>query len=168
MSTSPEQFTIAWERDAPRLMVYARRHVGGSDAPDVVAEAFTIAWRRWSDVPDPATGWLFGTARNVIHNHLRGQRRRVALEQRIRLLDGVAASGDSPADRVEALARLAALPEQQREALLLTSWDGLTSEAAAVALGITPATFRKRLQRARAAIDTPTPGAVTRATLQEA
>lgn len=168
MSNPTEQFTVAWERDAPRLLVYARRHVGGADAHDIVAETFTIAWRRWADVPTPATAWLYGTARNVIHDHLRGHRRRIALEQRIKLLDDVAASHDAPQERVEALARLAALPEQQRESLLLVSWDGLSSEAAAIVLGISPAALRKRLQRARAAIDTPTtPSALKRPTLQE-
>ena len=155
MSNPRQQFTVAWERDAPRLLTYARRHVGATDAPDIVAETFTIAWRRWAEVPAPPTAWLFGTARHVVHNHLRGQRRRIALEQRIKLLDDVAASHDAPHERVEALARLAALPEPQREALLLVSWDGLTSEGAAAALGISPAALRKRLQRARTAIDAP-------------
>lgn len=168
MSNPTEQFTHVWKRDAPRLLVYARRHVGSSDAPDIVAETFAIAWRRWADVPSPATPWLFGTARHVVQNHLRGTRRLGRLEQRIKLLDGVAASHDATHERHEALAKLAALPEQQREALLLTSWDGLTSEAAAVALGISPAALRKRLQRARTALETPTThGALAWATLQE-
>lgn len=168
MTSPTEQFTVVWERDAPRLLVCARRHVGSADAPDIVSETFAIAWRRWTDVPTPATAWLFGTARHVVHNHLRGQRRRMKLEQRIRLLDAVAASHDAPDERADALARLASLPEQHREALLLTSWDGLSSEAAAVALGITPAALRKRLQRARTAIETPaTPRPLTRSTLQE-
>ncbi len=169
MSNPTQEFTVAWQRDAPRILIYARRHVGFSDAPDIVAETFTIAWRRWSDVPIPATPWLFGTARHVVHNHLRGQRRRIALKQRIRLLDAVAAaSHDAPHERTDALVRLASLPEQHREALLLISWDGLSPEAAAVALGISPAALRKRLQRARAAIDTPTVrNALQRSTLQE-
>jgi len=53
MSSQREQFTVAWGRDAPRLLVFARRHVGAVDAPDIVAETFTIAWRRWVDVPTP-------------------------------------------------------------------------------------------------------------------
>lgn len=150
-----QDFADAWARDAPRLLVYARRHVGATDAPDIVAETFAIAWRRWHDVPVPATPWLFGTARHVVLNHLRGQRRRVALSQRLRLLEDVAATDAEPHDRAEALARLAALPEEQREALLLVSWDGLSSDAAATALGINAAALRKRLQRARAALDPP-------------
>lgn len=156
MSSPAEKFTAIWERDAPRLMMYARRHVGTVDAADIVADTFTIAWRRWAEVPTPATPWLFVTARHVIHNHLRSQRRRIALEQRIILLGDVATSSNSvPMERTEALARLAALPDQQREALLLVSWDGLTSEEAAAALGIRPSAFRKRLQRAREALDAP-------------
>ena len=37
--------------------------------------------------------------------------------------------------------------------MLLTAWDGLTAEEAATLLGIKPAALRKRISRARAAID---------------
>jgi RNA polymerase sigma-70 factor, ECF subfamily len=41
----------------------------------VVAETFTIAWRRADDMPpgDEARLWLYGVARRVA-NHLRGRR----------------------------------------------------------------------------------------------
>jgi RNA polymerase sigma factor (sigma-70 family) len=136
-------------------MLYARRHVGVDDAPDVVAEAFTVAWRRWSEVPDPALPWLIGTARRCIQNLRRTRRRQDALIERIRLLDAVAA--EEPAglagQRHDALVRLAGLSEQHREAILLVSWDGLTIEQAATAAGVRPATFRVRLHRARRALE---------------
>lgn len=56
-------------------------------------------------------------------------------------------------ERMAALEALAALPEQQREVLLLVAWDGLTPDEAASALGIRPGTFRVRAHRARAALD---------------
>jgi RNA polymerase sigma-70 factor (ECF subfamily) len=109
------------------------------------------AWRKWDAVPDPAIGWLITTARYVIRNRTRTTLRQRALEERVALLESVAAQGgDLPADsRREALEQLARLTEEHREALLLVSWDGLTPDQAAEIVGIKPATFRKRLSRAR-------------------
>lgn len=157
MSNPQEQFTELWHAQAPRVLAFASRHVGAEDAHDVAAETFMIAWRRWDDVPSPPPiAWLLVTARKVIQNRARASRRNRALEERIALLDRVAAyatdSADTALTRREALERLARLDEQHREALLLVSWDGLTNDQAATVLGIKPATFRRRISRARAAL----------------
>ena len=156
MGNQQDRFTQCWQRDAPRVLAFAQRHVGISDAPDVVSETFLVAWRRWADVPDPAIAWLMVTARQVMHNSNRSVRRQRALADRIGLLDGVAVTASDSAthalERREALERLARLDEQHREALLLIGWDGLTSDQAAVVLGIRPAAFRRRVSRARAAL----------------
>lgn len=139
----------------PRLLRYAHRHVGVDEAHDVVAEVFTIAWRRWSDVPNPALPWLIGVARRVVGNQQRALRRRHQLRTRLELLHDVtheSAGAVDPAERLHAIHQLAALSETEREAVLLVAWDGLDSAAAARVLGLTPATFRKRLSRARAAL----------------
>ncbi|MBM9461089.1 sigma-70 family RNA polymerase sigma factor [Nocardioides sp. zg-536] len=159
MSTPTEQFTHVWHAEAPRVLAFATRHVGAEAAHDVVAETFLVAWRRWGEVPEPPIGWLLVTARKVIQNRARSARRHRALADRVALLDGVtsyaADSADSALSRREALERLARLDEQHREALLLIAWDGLTGEEAAAVLGIKPATFRRRLSRARAALADP-------------
>lgn len=155
MTTREETFTRCWHADAPRVLAFARRHVG-DDAPDVVAETFLHAWRRWDELPDPPIGWLLGTARKLIANRVRGAVRHRALVDRMAMLDAVAGDladhGDGELTRREALDGLAALPADQREALLLVAWDGLSTDQAALALGVRPATFRKRLSRARAAL----------------
>jgi ribosomal-protein-alanine N-acetyltransferase len=127
MSDPQEQFTRLWHEEAPHVMAFATR-------------------------PTPPIAWLIVTARKVIQNRARASRRNRALQERIALLDGVAAyaaeSADAALTRREALERLAQLDEQHREALLLVSWDGLTNHQAAAVLGIKPATFRRRLSRA--------------------
>lgn len=157
MSTDYERFTRSWREDAPRIMAYARRQVGGHDAHDVVSETFLVAWRRWDDVPDPAIAWLLVTARRVIANQHRSAKRQRALADRIALLDYVATpTGDTTEAalrRRDALEQLAGLTEQHREALLLVSWDGLTTDQAAIVLGVRPAAFRRRVSRARASLD---------------
>jgi RNA polymerase sigma factor (sigma-70 family) len=156
MSTPQERFTEMWHEQAPHVMAFARRHVGAEAANDVVAETFMVAWRRWNDVTDPPIAWLLVAARKVIQNRARTARRHRALEERVALLDGVASyaadSADTAITRREALERLARLDEKHREALLLVSWDGLSNDHAAAVLGIKPATFRRRLSRARAAL----------------
>jgi RNA polymerase sigma factor (sigma-70 family) len=147
------EFGRAWERDGPRLAAYARRHVPPDDVGDVVAETFLQAWRRWPDVPHPPIGWLIGTARKVIGNQRRSYRRREALHDRLVLLDAAATSaadaGMVATERMAALEALACLPDPLREAVLLVSWDGLTSEEAAAVLGISAGNFRVRAHRAR-------------------
>lgn len=157
MSPDHESFTRCWRDDAPRVMAYARRHVGDQQAQDVVAETFLAAWRRWDDVPDPAVAWLLVTARQVMGNQHRSARRRKDLADRIFLLDSVATTAGDTLEAVlrrrEALEQLARLSEQHREALLLVTWDGLTTGQAAGVLGMRPAAFRRRVSRARAALD---------------
>lgn len=165
MSNPQEQFTELWHAEAPHVQAFASRHVGAEAAHDVVAETFMIAWRRWGELPTPPIAWLLVTARKVIQNRARSSRRNRALEERIALLDEVAAyatdSADAALTRREALERLARLDAGHREALLLVSWDGLTNDQAAEVLGIKPATFRRRVSRARAALLAPTPSEST-------
>ena len=139
----------------PRLLRYAQRHVGVDAGGDVAAEVFAVAWRRWADVPTPALPWLIGVARRVVANHQRTLRRGRQLRTRLELLHDVTqetAGAVDPVERLDALRRLAELSETEQEAVLLVAWDGLDGAAAAHVLGLTPAAFRKRLSRARAAL----------------
>jgi RNA polymerase sigma factor (sigma-70 family) len=158
MSISEDaEFGDAWHQDGPRVAAYVRRHVPADDVQDVVAETFLHAWRRWEAVPRPPIAWLIGTARKVIGNSRRARRRRLALHDRLTLLGSAARpsedAGILATERMAALEALATLPDQQREALLLVAWDGLTPDEAAAALGIKPGTFRVRAHRARTALN---------------
>ena len=68
------RFRELYEANYERILGYALRRVGHPDALDVVAETFTVAWRRLGRVPDgdEARLWLYGTARRVLANHERG------------------------------------------------------------------------------------------------
>jgi DNA-directed RNA polymerase specialized sigma24 family protein len=96
---------------------------------------------------------LLRTSAGVIKNRSRGTQRRNHMTRRIALLNQAASAVQDTADAVvrrdEALRRLASLNEEQREALLLVTWDGLSPDEAATVLGLKPATFRKRVSRAR-------------------
>ena len=155
------EFEACWHAHLRRVTAYAERHVGRDAAYDVAASTFLTAWRTWESVPAEPLPWLIAVARGHVRNHLRSSRRRASLDQRLRLLDDAASSGadagTTATARAEALAVLAAMPDGEREALLLVAWEGLTPDQAATVLGLTPNAFSVRLHRARKRLATPRP-----------
>lgn len=152
-----DQFEACWHVHIRRVVAYAERHVGRDASYDIAASTFLTAWRTWESVPAEPLPWLISAARGHVRNHHRSLLRRATLEQRLALLDAAAfASPDASVaatERAEALAVLAAMPERDREALLLVAWEGFTTEQAAEVLGCRPGTLRMRLHRARARIE---------------
>ncbi|WP_460831456.1 RNA polymerase sigma factor [Nocardioides hungaricus] len=147
-----DRLAAIYDACAPRVYAYAARHCGPDDADDVVAETFAVAWRRIDVVPDPAIGWLIVTARNVVAGRRRTARRHVDLARLAAELarHEVPAAEEVAVRRQTVLDALATLSEREREALLLTAWDGLDHTAAAAVAGCTARAFRARLMRARA------------------
>lgn len=157
--TSPrdrDRLELLWRAHAARVHAYAARHVGIDRAEDVLAETFIIAWRRLPDVPDAALPWLLTTARHLSMTTHRRHRREVSTAARLaQVAPPPGASPDQQVvDRAAALTALAALSDGDREALLLTAWDGLSPTDAAAVLGCSDGTFRVRLHRARARLAT--------------
>jgi RNA polymerase sigma-70 factor (ECF subfamily) len=125
------------------------RGIAGADADDVVAEVFTIAWRRFDDIPaDAAVPWLYGVARNVARNHRRGERRRAALAL-VTPPTPNAPAPDEPPDTTVMRAALDALSDDDRDVLRLVAWDGVEVADLPLALGCSANAARVRLHRAR-------------------
>src|SRR5262245_53165925 len=99
-----------------------------SDAQDAAAEVFLTAWRRLADVPDgdAARIWLYTTARKVVANQRRSNRRRSALHDRLRAqttpVHELSSSESEDGLVHEALRHLSA---RDREVLLLAEWEDL-------------------------------------------
>jgi RNA polymerase sigma-70 factor, ECF subfamily len=131
-----------------------RRTETGDDADDLVAETFAVAWRRRFDIPpgDDARLWLFGVARNVLANHHRDTRRRGRLHLRLVTTTAEPPSREDGPDG-DLWRALAALPEDDRELLLLRAWDRLGATEIATVLGTTAATVSSRLHKARRRLD---------------
>lgn len=147
------RFNALWTAHAGRVWAYACRHVDHETAQEVVSETFLVAWRRLSDVPGDPLPWLIVVARNTVSGHQRSSYRRSALQNQLEALERVAPSAMgadvTATERAETLRALAALTGNEREALLLIAWDGLTSADAAAVAGCTAAAFHVRLHRAR-------------------
>jgi RNA polymerase sigma-70 factor (ECF subfamily) len=138
------------------LLAYImRRSPSDEDAADVLAETYLIAWRKLDGIPagERARLWLFGVARNLLMKGASQRRSRQTLVTRLAHELRGAHPPHTPVDdeRASALgAALAALPERDRELVLLTAWEGLTPKQIAVVVGTPVNVVRVRLHRARA------------------
>jgi RNA polymerase sigma-70 factor, ECF subfamily len=154
-----DRFTSLFDEYAPRVFGYVRRHLEREGVEDVVAETFLIAWRRLADVPADPLPWLLVVARNTMANQRRSAARHdralseVALRGRLSQASSNSAPEDLVVTRSTMVAALATLTATEREALLLTAWDGLGDVDAARVAGCSPRAFRVRLHRARRRFD---------------
>jgi RNA polymerase sigma-70 factor (ECF subfamily) len=141
-----ERFERLYTTYYASVLAYALRRASRTEADDVVAETFTIAWRRLADVPDEALPWLYEVARRVLANRRRAEARRGALLDRLRQVPAMT----RPSGDLRSLASaFATLPDHEREALALVTWEGLSTAEAARAAGCSDVALRVRLHRAR-------------------
>jgi RNA polymerase sigma-70 factor, ECF subfamily len=147
-------FSQLYREQGRAVLAYALRRVGDrEDAADVVAETFLIAWRRLDEVPvgSGARLWLYAVAHRVIANLHRTERRRTRLGQRLAeaLRTELATHAEPRGEAAEVLRAMAGLGEEDRELLLLVSWEELSPAEAGRVLGVSSLAARSRLHRAR-------------------
>ncbi|MFG6201997.1 RNA polymerase sigma factor [Nonomuraea sp. JJY05] len=148
MSDDEHRFTGMYDECRQRVWAYVVSRAGRQVADEVVSETFAIAWRRLEDVPEPALPWLLGVARNVLRDNVRAEVRREAVAAELRAwVEGDVA--EHVTERMGVLRALAAVPEDDREILVLVAWHGLSPKEGARVVGCSSAAFRVRLHRAR-------------------
>lgn len=120
-------------RLVPRVLRVAARMLGdAAEAEDVAQEAMLRLWRvapEWRQGEAQVSTWLYRVAANLCTDRLR-RRRGLALDEVAEPEDGrpSAVEGMIAADRATALqAALDALPERQRQAVILRHLEGLTN-----------------------------------------
>ncbi|WBQ08482.1 RNA polymerase sigma factor [Kribbella sp. CA-293567] len=150
-----ERFRTLFESHVRELLGYALRRCGSpDDAADVVGDTMLVAWRRLGEVPSDGTAklWLYGVARRVLANQRRGGVRRERLGERLRheLVQVVPDPADATESGTVLRAAIAKLGDDDRELIMLTTWEGLEPSEAALVLGVPARTVRTRLHRARA------------------
>lgn len=147
-----------WER--PVKAVIGRLVGNAAEAEELAQEAFVRLWQQRDRFRGGAEfrPWMLSLALNLARNRLRWWRRRplVALEEWTILPPSAMADGAEALEareRAEAVrAAVAALPLEQREALVLFEYEGLGQAEIAVIAGATPKAVERRLERARAAL----------------
>lgn len=130
-------------RLTPRIMGFSARMLGGdrAEAEDVTQEAMLRLWKiapDWRQGEAKVTTWLYRVTANLCTDRLR-KKRGVALDTVPEPEDETpgAVEGMIEADRVRALeTALSALPDRQREAVVLRHLEGLTNPEIAAAMEI--------------------------------
>ncbi len=161
-----------WVRaSAPRVLRVVRRLLRNEqDAQDATQEAFLNAFKHLASFDGSArlSTWLHRIAVNAALMKLRSQRRRPeeSIDAQLPRFDAAgehehppwawAARGDAALGSAElrkaVRAAIDELPDLYRDVLLLRDIEELSTEEAAVALGITVPALKTRLHRARLAL----------------
>lgn len=144
------------------LLTYARALCGSPiGAADLVQDAFVVAWRKHDDFDTSRDfgAWLRGIVHNKWREQLRRAGREVPVDEATLELWESRSSGwdeNRRAGNTELFDALEAclerLPESTAEAVNRFYYQDESGETAASHLDINITTFRKRLQRARAAL----------------
>jgi RNA polymerase sigma-70 factor (ECF subfamily) len=168
-STSDEALLLAARHDAEAFAAFYRRHArplagflvrrtGDPEvAADLLAETFAAALTglgRFAPTRGDAAGWLYGIARHQLaHRHRRGAvedraRRRLRME-RLELSDADLGAVEACNDATIALA---ALPQDQRDAIHARVVEEQDYAAIAAATGSSEPAVRQRVSRGLASL----------------
>jgi RNA polymerase sigma-70 factor (ECF subfamily) len=133
---------------------YCLRRLGSrEEAEDAVQLTFLNAWRSLERgfAPDRPRPWLFQIAANVCSSSLRSKLGSARTELRDPIaLDGMAADERNGREELVGLPEaLRLLPTQQRRALLLRDWQGLSYREIAADLAVSVASVETLLFRGR-------------------
>lgn len=147
-----DAFAEFYDRHSPRVFRLLLKWLGGRDeAQDVLQDVFWQVWcsaSRYDAQRSPPEAWLFLLARSRGTDFLRQHRPECGL---IRGLEPASANDPSwqiEQDELNEQVRhaLAHLPEEQRSAIILTFYEGLTHEAVARYQGIPLGTAKTRIR----------------------
>jgi RNA polymerase sigma-70 factor (ECF subfamily) len=122
---------------------------------DALQEAYIKAFRALGSYRADAEfgSWLYRITYNACLDELRSARRRPLGRPTVDDVESFAPGPERAVTTADALrTALAALPLEQRAAVVLVDGEGFDNQAAARLLGVAPGTVASRLSRARAAL----------------
>lgn len=156
----PEAFGVLFERHAEAMLAFfARRTLDAESAAELVAETFAEAFSsrgRFRDQGVDGAAWLYGIGRHQLSRYFRSgavdarARRRLAMPERpvsAEDYERIEELIDFEQVRGEIRGALSALPEDQREAVILRVIDDKGYREVAEELGCTEPTARARVSR---------------------
>jgi len=143
-----------YDRHAPTLLAIAQRILKNQrESEDLLHDVFVEVWRRAGDY-DPSRGsvgtWLRLRTRSRALDRVRSARiaRAEPLEQRVDKRASNPGDVERSADHHHLHTALVALPEEQREVLLLGYFEGLSSSEISERVGIPIGTVKSRVAAA--------------------
>jgi len=145
-------FQQLYQQHSGQLCAYLIRSLRGdkAEAEGIVQEAFLKAWEKRTDLRDAKAfrSWIYSIALNVLRQRKR-KLRPLAVEDIETTCERPSpeqhASDRQELDRV--MTALDALPDDQREAVLLVRMENMKFREAATVLGVPESTVKTRVRR---------------------
>lgn len=138
------------------LRAYLYRHLHHEqDALDLAQETFVRVYRHREQFRPGArfSTWMFQIALNLVRDHVRSRQRRPteSLEAAPEPASGATVHGDVERSESVAAVReaIATLPDDLREAVILSEYEQLSHAEIGAVVGATPKAIETRLYRAR-------------------
>jgi len=145
-----------YDRFHRQCFAFSLRMLGSEpDAEEAVQETFVRVWRsaaQYDSARASVAGWVLSITRNLCIDELRRRRRRAPVAPSLDAAEDRPASDrtDEEAERAimggQVRAALQALPGEQRSAIELVYYHGLTSQEVGTILGVPAPTVRSRLR----------------------
>jgi RNA polymerase sigma factor (sigma-70 family) len=178
MSAAPDRAEELFTEHSRRIYAYCLRQLGSrEEAEDAVQATYLNACRSLLGgfEPEVAQAWLFKVAHNVCLTKQRSawRRRRIERPEDFQELEELIPSPHDHGDELLGIDNaLASLPAQQRRAILLREWQGLSYREVAEEMGVTQGAVETLIFRARrslaAALEAPEASQPRRARLAHA
>lgn len=148
------RFEMLFDSQIEDIHRYALRRIAPeTDARDVVADIFTVAWRRLDDIPVAPEDrlWLFGIARRTVSQANRTVRRRRSLNGRLEFNHRADPTHpiDGSSDHMALQLALETLRPDEAEAVRLVYWDDLSHADAGRVLECSANAVALRIHRAK-------------------
>jgi RNA polymerase sigma-70 factor (ECF subfamily) len=145
---APADLVAFCEAEWPRLVGALSLYTGDADLAEELAQEAVARvcchWRRVRTMDAPGA-WLHRVARNLAHSHFRRVRAGKRASERTRAVgDDTTALDDAVALR----ATVAALPERERDAIVLRFYIGCSVKETAAALDVPEGTVKTLTHRA--------------------
>lgn len=146
---------VLFERYSDRVLRFCLYQLGSrEDAEDAMQTTFLHAFRALGRgvVPDAELAWLLKIAENACLTRRRSaaRRRRVEVARDLEAVQDTIAAPERSTESVAAMSdALAAMPENQRRAILLREWHGLSYREIGAALDLSQSAVEALMFRAR-------------------
>jgi RNA polymerase sigma factor (sigma-70 family) len=155
MGAAPHLAEELFNEHSQRIYAYCLRQLGSpEEADDAVQATYLNACRSLlaGFEPDIAQAWLYKVAQNVCLTRQRSSSRRARLERPhdLQAVEDLVAAPEADDDELFGLGdALAGLPPQQRRAILLREWQGLSYREVAAEMDVTQSAVETLIFRAR-------------------
>src|SRR5258708_16546049 len=129
-----------WEKFKQRIKQFILKRITDEhNAEDILQEVFLKIHARIDTLRDEEKlqSWMYQIARNVIADYYRQHKATVALSEALLLPEEPVVDDDVVKDLLPGVRRMVdSLPDEYRQALLLTEYEGLTQREVAEWLGL--------------------------------